>query len=131
MRPHLSDLDRMRARAKALRARTLRADAKKALRSSQLTLGQFFEQLQRDDEESAALSRLRIGEVLLAVPGIGEARADRALQKAGVSGLRRVTALGVRQRERLSRELAPYLGAEQLRGLASRLAGDPEEGPRA
>ena len=45
---------------------------------------------------------LRVRELLTSIPGLGPARADRALEKLGISPRKRLGGLGARQRERLA-----------------------------
>lgn len=44
---------------------------------------------------------LRVRELLTSIPGLGPARADRTLERLGISPRKRLGGLGVRQRERL------------------------------
>lgn len=101
MPPELTDLQREAARERALVARKQRAALKSELRSGELSFEDVLDLSRGQSEASAAASRLRVGEVLLAIPGVGEAKADALLVGAGVNGNRRVRGLGSRQVDRL------------------------------
>lgn len=105
MPPTLTDDDRARARERAVAARRVRADLKGQLRSEQLGFTGIVELAREDTDLGQAASRLRVSDVLLALPGVGQARADAILVRAGVSGQRRLRALGSQQVVRLAQEL--------------------------
>ena len=105
MPPILTDDDRARARERAVAARRTRADLKDRLRAGELGLTGIVELAHQDTDLGQAASRLRISDVLLALPRVGQARADTILVRAGVSGQRRLRALGPQQVDRLAEEL--------------------------
>ncbi|GAA4372463.1 integration host factor, actinobacterial type [Paeniglutamicibacter cryotolerans] len=93
----LSDEDRAKARAKALAARTRRAEIKKSFGSGALSITEILD-LVPDDE---ALGRLRVLDLLESLPGVGEIRAAALMDKLGISPSRRLRGLGRKQREAL------------------------------
>lgn len=103
--PDLTDEQRAQARERALAARRARADVKRQLALGKLTVADVLDLARSNGDQGAAVSKLRMDEVLLAVPRIGEAKADALLVSAGISGNRRIKGLGRLQRERLMRGL--------------------------
>ncbi len=101
MPPTLTDEQRARARGRALAARRASADLKRQLASGESTVVGVLALARADSDLGVAASKLRMDEVLLSVPGIGQARADALLVSAGISGNRRIKGLGRLQRERL------------------------------
>lgn len=93
-----------RAAQKALAARRLRADVKRQVRSGYLSCSQVIELSRTDTDLGAACARMTIADLLLSLPGVGPVTADRQLVALGLSGDRRLRALGDRQREALRRE---------------------------
>jgi hypothetical protein len=77
--------------------RRQRAALKRYLRSGETSIGEVL----CDPPEFAATARL--SDLLLAVPGYGEARVRHLLEKSRISPMRTVGALSRRQREELSR----------------------------
>lgn len=101
MPPTLTDEQRAQARERALAARRARADLKHQLASGELTVAEVLTLARTNSDLGLAASKLRMDEVLLAVPRIGETKADALLVSAGISGNRRIKGLGRLQRERL------------------------------
>ena len=90
----LSDEDRIRARAKALAARTRRAESKNQFGAGKLSIAERLERVP-DDE---AIGRLRVMDLLESVPGVGEIRAHTLIDRLGFSPSRRLRGLGRKQR---------------------------------
>ena len=101
--PARSDEDRAAAGRAALVARRLRADIKRQVRSGYLSCSQVIELAFTDSDNGRACARMTIGELLLSLPGVGPATADRELVSLSINGDRRLRALGERQREDLRR----------------------------
>ncbi len=95
--------DRVAAGRAALVARRVRADIKQQVRSGYLSCSQVIEIAFAESDMGRACARMTIGELLLSLPGVGPATADRELVSLGISGDRRLRALGQRQREDLRR----------------------------
>ena len=78
---------------------------KRQLASGELSVAEVLGLALTDSDLGLAASKLRVDEVLLAVPRIGAAKADALLVSAGISGNRRIKGLGRLQRERLLKGL--------------------------
>jgi hypothetical protein len=85
---------------KARVVRVARAAALGKLKNGTLTLADF---LASDDE---VLKKTKVRAVLLALPGIGPARAGAILADVGIDPKRRVGGLGSNQRQALTEHLA-------------------------
>lgn len=96
LRP-LTPQERADALGKAAAARTTRAEAKERLKSGELTIAELLSAGASDD----AIARMRIVELLEALPGIGRVRAAAIMEQLGIAGSRRVRGLGVHQRRAL------------------------------
>jgi hypothetical protein len=82
---------------KAAAARTTRAAAKERLKSGELTIAEVISSGESDD----AIARMRIVELLEALPGIGQVRAAAIMRQLGIAASRRVRGLGIHQRRAL------------------------------
>lgn len=89
--PALSAEQRAEALSKAAATRAARAAAIAKVRNGALTITDVL-----DDPESP-LRRAFVRQVLLAVPGIGPARAAQIMTAAGIAPKRRVSGLGGKQ----------------------------------
>lgn len=101
--PQLSPQERADARTKAIAARTLRSTVKAKLKNGQCSVADVLEAAATEP----ALDRLKVCELLEALPGIGKVRATVIMSELGIAPTRRVRGLGVHQR----RALVDYLGA--------------------
>lgn len=101
MAHELADPQRERGRSAALAARRTRARIKANLRAGRIVGLDVLRLAAMDSDEGRAAARMTIGDLLLSLPGVGPVRADRALVAAGISGSKRLGALGARQRESL------------------------------
>ncbi len=102
--PQLSPQDREDARIKALAARALRSRAKQDLKTGLTSVAAILEKAATEP----ALDRLKVCDLLEALPGIGKVRATVIMSELGIAPTRRVRGLGVHQR----RALVDYLGPE-------------------
>lgn len=93
--PALSREARAEALQKALWTRRERAGVLAALKSGELALGAV---LDRTDD---VVGKTPVQQLLRALPGIGEVRAQQLMSELRVPARRRVRGLGPRQRERL------------------------------
>ncbi len=100
--PQLSPQERAEARVKALAARALRSQAKQDLKTGRRTVAGVLAAAATEP----ALDRLKVCELLEALPGIGKVRATVIMSELGIAPTRRVRGLGVHQR----RALVDYLG---------------------
>jgi hypothetical protein len=96
LRP-LTPQERADALRKAAAARTTRAAAKERLKSGELTIAQLISSGESDD----AIARMRVAELLEALPGIGQVRAAAIMEQLGIAASRRVRGLGIHQRRAL------------------------------
>ena len=96
--PRLSRRDRRKAGEKAVAARQERAKVKEQVANGQL----FFFDLFKDERKS--ISRMKLSDLLQAVPGVGQIRAEIIFDKTGISPLRRIGGVGKRQLELLRQE---------------------------
>jgi predicted flap endonuclease-1-like 5' DNA nuclease len=93
----LTPEERQAARQKALDARTTRAKIKSEFADGKLSLAQVFERADQDE----AVARMRTIDLLTALKGIGEIRAQSLMEQCEISLNRRLRGLGHRQRNAL------------------------------
>ena len=98
----LTDDERTRAREKATAARSVRADIKAKIKTGEMSVEEVI--LSRSSEE--AVGRLKVMDLLRALPGVGERRAAGIMATVGIAPTRRVRGLGVHQRKALIELLA-------------------------
>ncbi len=96
LRP-LTAQERSDALRKAAAARAARAEAKDRLKSGELTVEELVAAGTADD----AIARMRVVELLEALPGIGRVRAAAIMERCGIAQSRRVRGLGIHQRRAL------------------------------
>ncbi|MGP4032063.1 integration host factor, actinobacterial type [Pseudarthrobacter sp. 1C304] len=96
LRP-LTPQERADALGKAAAARTTRAAAKDRLKTGELSIDELLSSGDTDD----AIARMRIVELLEALPGIGRVRAAAIMEQLGIAASRRVRGLGIHQRRAL------------------------------
>ena len=95
--PELDPETRAAALAKAAEVRRVRAELKQMLKSGEVTLRQVLER----SGDSDALQRMRVIEVLGAMPAYGPVKARRLMEELDIASTRRLRGLGPRQREAL------------------------------
>lgn len=100
----LTDSERTLAREKATAARTARAELKSRLKSGDITVGEVI----NGSSHEEAIGRLRVFDLLKALPGVGEKRAAGIMDAVGIAATRRVRGLGVHQRRALVEHLTQY-----------------------
>lgn len=105
--PKLTLEQRERALQVAKQARRSRADIKERIRSGELKVAQVFELAATNE----AIAKMRVFELLEAIPGFGKVRVSSLLDRLGISATRRIQGLGVLQMQRLKREFSPPTGA--------------------
>lgn len=98
--PRLSPDDQERARSAAITARRERSDLKRALSLGETS---FFTALW---DPRPSIQRMKLLELLKAVPGVGEIRAVAIMERAAISPSRRIGGLGKHQLSALRKELA-------------------------
>lgn len=98
--PKLSAEQRRSALAKAASNRRIRAEFKEQIKSGRRS---WREALESSEE---AIQRMRVKELLEALPGFGDTRAMAILERVGISVTRRIQGLGAGQRAKLLEELS-------------------------
>jgi hypothetical protein len=99
----LTDSERTAARNKATAARAERAEAKAKLKDGRTSISEVIESAKTQE----SIGRLRVAELLEALPGIGKVRAAGIMESVGIAPTRRVRGLGVHQRKALIDLLEP------------------------
>ncbi len=105
--PPLTPEQRAAALEKAAAARRVRAEVKARLRRSPAALAEVLE----DGESDEAIGKLKVSAALEAMPGVGKVRAQRIMERLGISPSRRVRGLGPNQRRALVAEFSGGTGA--------------------
>jgi hypothetical protein len=100
--PPLTPEQRAAALAKAAAARRTRAAVRERLKTSTSTLADVL----ADGSDDEAIGAMRVVAVLESMPGLGKVRAQRVMERLGISMSRRVRGLGAHQRAALEREFA-------------------------
>lgn len=95
--PPLSPEARREATARSIAMRRAWAALKAELRAGAISIDEALERARADD----VLARMRALSLIEALPGIGTAKAQRALKELGISPRRRLRGLGPRQVESL------------------------------
>jgi hypothetical protein len=95
--PELDPEDRAAALAKAAEARRIRAELKQMLKAGDVTLRQVLDRA----GDSDALAKMRVIDVLGAMPAYGPVKARRLMERLDIAPTRRVRGLGPRQRDAL------------------------------
>ena len=98
--PQISLADRHAALAKAAAARRKRAEVKELIKNGSLSVVEIFA------SEEPAIRKMRVQQLLVALPGVGTIRAQSIMERCNISQSRRVQGLGVKQR----RDLLALLG---------------------
>lgn len=93
----LSDTERTAARNKATAARAERAEIKAKLKDGRVSVAEVIDTAKNVE----SIGRLRVVELLEALPGIGKVRAAAIMESIGIAPTRRVRGLGVHQRKAL------------------------------
>jgi hypothetical protein len=96
LRP-LSASERTDALNKAAAARATRAAAKESLKNGERSAAQIINSAMKDE----AMARMKVSELLEALPGIGKVRAAGIMKQLGIAASRRLRGLGVHQRRAL------------------------------
>lgn len=100
MIPTLTAEQRQAARERAVDARRIRAEVKDRLRSAATSLEEVIARAGRDED----VAKLRVVDVLQALPGIGAVRAEAIMDRLGIATSRRLRGLGPRQAAALIEE---------------------------
>lgn len=95
--PPLSSDQRRLALNQALHARTVRAQALAQLRDGDTDIETLLTLSDRD----RAVARIKVFDLVKALPGVGPVGAQHLLEQSGIDRTRRLAGLGVRQRASL------------------------------
>lgn len=95
--PELDADARREALEKAKRARQVRAQLKHMLKAGEVQLHEVLERA----GDAPALAKMRVVEVLEALPNVGKVTAAKLMDELRISPTRRVQGLGSRQRQAL------------------------------
>lgn len=93
----LTTVQRREASRRAVAARARRARARRALKTGQVTLAEILGAA----EDDPALARMRVRDLLLALPRVGPTTANRVLDEVGIADSRRLRGLSGRRRSEL------------------------------
>ncbi len=98
--PPLTPEQRKAALEKATAYRRERAEWKNRLKNNGVSIGEVIEA----GQSSEAVGKMRVLDLLQSLPGLGEVRARKVLDRLGIAASRRVRGLGPKQVEALERE---------------------------
>lgn len=101
--PELSSEQRKAALEKAAAMRRERAAVKSRLKHS----GASIVEVLGDGHRSDAIGKMKVLDLLQAMPGLGKVRARSVMQRLGIAESRRVRGLGANQIAALEREFSP------------------------
>ncbi len=101
--PELSAEQRKAALEKAAYVRKERAALKNRLKHSGASLSDVL----RDGAANDAIGKMKVLDLLQAMPGLGKVRARSLMNRIGISESRRVRGLGTNQIAALEREFGP------------------------
>ena len=99
--PKLTAEQRKAALEKAAAARKARAELKKKLKSGEITLAEVL-----NKTDDPIIGRMKVGNLLESLPGVGKARASKKMADLSISASRRVQGLGSNQRKNLLKEFS-------------------------
>lgn len=100
--PILTPEQRKAALEKAAIARQLRAEVKTRLKSSSASLTEVI----AESKANEVIAKLRVIDLLQAMPGVGKVRAQEIMQRIGIAHSRRLRGLGANQISALLAEFA-------------------------
>jgi hypothetical protein len=95
--PELDDDQRRAALEKAAEARRIRAELKQMLKAGEVSLGEVLDRAESAD----ALAKMKVSDVLEAMPAYGPVKARRLMEDLDIAPTRRLRGLGPRQRAAL------------------------------
>lgn len=109
--PPLTQEQRRAALDKAAAARRTRATLRERLKHGEVSVPQVLTHADADE----AVAAMRVVAVLESMPGVGKVRAQRIMERLGISMSRRLRGLGAHQRAALEREFAPGAAGDAAR----------------
>ncbi len=102
--PPLTPEQRQAALAKAAAARRERAEVKNRLKHAGGSLADVL----RDGHRNEVIGKMKVLDLLQAMPGVGKVRAQALMERIGIASTRRVRGLGANQVAALEREFADH-----------------------
>lgn len=100
--PALTSEERTQALAKATAARRSRADLKSKLKTGSIAVSEVL----RIAKIDPAIGKMRVSEMLEALPGVGKIRSKLIMERLTISPSRRIQGLGIHQRRELLAEFS-------------------------
>jgi hypothetical protein len=100
--PTLTPEQRSAALAKAFEVRAARSAVLASLKTGETPMSQVLDSA----KSNPVVGKIRVVQLLKAVPGFGQSRATALMEQAGIAANRRVAGLGERQRAALLEALA-------------------------
>lgn len=100
--PPLTPEQRQAALAKATASRRERAEVKNRLKNAGATIGEVIAEGQHNE----AIGKMRVLDLIRSMPGMGEIKAHRMMERLGIAESRRVRGLGAKQIAALEQEFA-------------------------
>lgn len=104
--PDLDPEQRREALAKAAEVRQIRAQVKQMLKTGEVSLADVLDRAQT----SEPLAKMKVAEVIEALPNIGKIRGRRLMEDLDIAPTRRLRGLGPRQRQALLDRLGDRTG---------------------
>ncbi|WP_340540042.1 integration host factor, actinobacterial type [Nocardioides sp. GXZ039] len=101
--PPLTPEQRQAALEKAAASRRERAEVKNRIRNA----GASIIEVVREGQTNEVIGKMRVIDLLQALPGLGKVRARQVMERLGIAESRRVRGLGIKQIAALEREFAP------------------------
>ena len=101
--PPLTPEQRSAALEKAAASRRERAEVKNRLKHA----GGSIVDVLREGETNEVIGKMRVIDLLQAMPGLGKVRARQLMERLGIAESRRVRGLGTKQVASLQREFGP------------------------
>lgn len=120
--PPLTPEQRERGAMRCKEARRKRADARARISRMEISAASLL------DSEDKALRRMKVCDLLRALPGLGPAGAGAAMRACGIAEDRRISTIGDRQRAELRSWISSYQ-SRVLRRRAEHEAPDGEDQP--
>jgi hypothetical protein len=91
--PPLTPEQRQAALEKAAASRRERAEVKNRLRTSGVSIMEVI----KEGQSNEVIGRMRVIDLLQAMPGLGKVRAHQMMERVGIAESRRVAGLGAKQ----------------------------------
>lgn len=91
--PNLTPEQRQAALVKAAESRRERAEVKNRLKNSGASIAEVI----RDGQTNEVIGKMRVIDLLQAMPGLGKVRAKQMMERLNIAESRRVRGLGVKQ----------------------------------